>query len=69
MACKACHKSKVLFVQGRRYSNNGEEYLCARVGKKLYALVGLTHGNRWNEPSDLQKVGNRTIFKEVKYYG
>lgn len=63
MACKACHKPKLVKVQfeiGERYIINGHEYILAQVegvfdpscGAMIsrWALICLMSGNRWNEP-------------------
>lgn len=52
MACKHCHKPKLIVEQGRRYRNGGDEYILARVDTGRFALICLKSGNRFEHPTE-----------------
>lgn len=52
MACKHCHKPKFKMEQGKKYTNQyNEAYILARVASYSFALISLTTGNRFCDPT------------------
>lgn len=62
-------KEEITYTRGQRFRliSDGDEYLLARVGGNLAALIGLKSGNLWKDPVTVSNTSSITEeeFKKI----